>query len=37
LRDRCGASVLVTLLEEDEMSKIGLDGLLANVRDAGLS
>jgi hypothetical protein len=36
LRDRCGASVLVTLLEEDEMSEIGLDGLLASVRDAGL-
>ena len=36
LRDRCGASVLVTLLEEEEMSEIGLDGLLASVRDAGL-
>ncbi|TMB27994.1 MAG: hypothetical protein E6J65_04360 [Deltaproteobacteria bacterium] len=36
LRDTCGAGVLVTLLEEDEMWRIGLGGLLDGVRSAGL-
>jgi hypothetical protein len=36
LRDRCGECVLVTLLEEDEMSTIGLGGLLDRARHAGL-
>jgi len=36
LRDTCGAGVLVTLLEEEEMGRIGLGGLLDGVRSAGL-
>jgi cyclin-dependent kinase inhibitor 3 len=36
LRDRCGASVLVTLLEENEMWTIGLGALLEGARRAGL-
>ncbi len=36
LRDRCGAAVLVTLLEEGEMWTIGLGGLLDGARRAGL-
>jgi hypothetical protein len=36
LRDRCGAGVLVTLLEQDEMWTIGLGGLLEGARSAGL-
>jgi protein-tyrosine phosphatase len=36
LRDTCGAGVLVTLLEEEEMRRIGVDGLLDGARGAGL-
>jgi cyclin-dependent kinase inhibitor 3 len=36
LRDRCGASVLVTLLEEEEMSSRYLAGLFEGARAAGL-
>ena len=36
LRDRCGAAVLVTLLEEAEMWTIGLGRLLEGARSAGL-
>jgi protein-tyrosine phosphatase len=36
LRDTCGAGVLVTLLEEEEMGRIGLGDLLDGARSAGL-
>lgn len=36
LRQRCGAAVLVTLLEEGEMWRIGLGGLLDGASRAGL-